>query len=1446
MIYAGLDAGSVSVKLVLLDEKGAKLCAYYEKHGGRPLEKALDIISRAGLDRESETSLRITGGAGRLIARILGLEPLNEVVAQAASTLKLHPRARSIIELGGEDSKLIILTGNPGNKAGDRKRGIADFAMNSVCAAGTGSFLDQQAERLNLTIEEFSGLALKSERPPRIAGRCSVFAKSDMIHLQQIATPVEDIVAGLCFAVARNFKGSIMRGRTLPGPVAFQGGVAANQGMVRAFREVLGIEDLFVPEDFALMGAWGAALKASEEKKPGGFDLNSLREFIRHGNNDAGGHRPLIVAGDGFAKRHLPNLPAPAPDGTGPGAADEEAIAHAGNNGGSGRKRRAWLGIDIGSISTNLALIDDSGRVLAKRYLMTAGRPIEAVREGLRGIGSEAGRGVFIAGVGTTGSGRYMIADFVGADIVKNEITAQAAAAAFIEPDVDTIFEIGGQDSKYISLRDGVIVDFEMNKACAAGTGSFLEEQAEKLNISVKDEYARCAFGSGNPLKLGERCTVFMENSLMANLGRGAQKDDLLAGLAYSIVQNYINRVVAAKPIGQKILFQGGVAFNKAVVAAFEKFLGRQVVVPPHHDVTGAIGMALIAKKELPAIAGRNAKGESSFKGFELSERGYRVSSFQCKGCPNVCEINRVKIEGEEGHLSYGGRCEKYDIRRKKAAQGGPENLFKFREEQLWGPHLARPDNAGPKQGGPGYNALPGRPAVGLPYIFYFEDQLPFWSVFLRECGLGVEVSPKTNREIINLGLESVLSEACFPVKVAHGHIGYLAGKGLDAIFIPSFINLNNPGGEFRDGQACPETQTIPYVAAVAIKGLKGKLIAPPVDFSRGRGHLLRVLRDALGRRFGIKAAVLGRALEQARAAQALFEGALVRKGREVLSGLSGRTVVVIGRSYNAFDPGMNLEIPEKLAALGVPSIPMDLLPLDDMDIAGTWPQVYWRSGQRILKAARLIKANPHLFPVFLGNFSCGPDSFVLKYLKRELEGEKPFLHIEIDEHSADAGALTRLEAFLDSLSGWEKTARSAARPAPADRAAPAVLGKGKKEKRTIYLPRMSDHVFALKAALERTGARAEVLPPSDAKTLEYGARFVSGKECYPYMVTTGDMLKKVYSADFRPEESAFFMPGGTGPCRFGQYNVFHKQVLDSIGLSHVPIFAPNQDKGFYEDLGIVGRDFPLNAWKGIVAIELLMKCLHETRPYETRKGAAAGLYEDYLRHIEDAVRGANGGLEKVLARMARDFAALSGRGSGGRPARPLIGVVGEIFVRSSRFSNEDLVSKIEALGGEVWLAPVEEWIYYVNLTGLRKARVTRDVYSFMQISMKQFFQKKIEHRLRKPFMGMLRSLPEPGTKDILEKARPYVHDSFEGETVLSIGKAVDLAGRGVAGIVNAMPFGCMPGTIVTALLRGVSGEFGVPAISVPYDGTESATTMLQLEAFMDQAKDRAQGRNGH
>jgi predicted CoA-substrate-specific enzyme activase len=1452
--FIGLDAGSVSVKLAILDEKRNILKTKYIRHKGQPLSVAYELLQTL----DNAASISITGSGGRLIAQAFDIEPVNEVIAQSYTTRTLYPHIRSIIEIGGEDSKLILLENGK----------VKEFSMNSACAAGTGSFLDQQAERLRLSIEEFSDIALESQNPPRIAGRCSVFAKSDMIHLQQIATPVHDIVAGLCFAVVRNFKGSICKNMALLEPVSFQGGVAANKGVVKAFKEVFHLESLLIPDYFALMPAIGAALMAIEHRTRNSFDVRKLKGFISSQKSDEESFEPLreshIEQDNNISISSCHKKPAFQIYSLRKHAGDE---SHTAEKSVSNTSRiKAYLGIDIGSISTNLAVMDEKGTLLAKRYLMTAGRPIEAVKRGLDEIGQELDDRVHIMGVGTTGSGRYMIADFVGADIVKNEITAQAQAAVEIDPEVDTIFEIGGQDSKYISLRNGIIIDFEMNKACAAGTGSFLEEQAEKIGISIKDEFSRLSFKSRSPSCLGERCTVFMENSLLARLQRGTSKENLVAGLSYSIVQNYINRVVGEKAIGEKIFFQGGVAFNKAVVAAFESYLGKNINVPPHHDVTGAVGMAIIAMKHMKGLGTalkvipqtvqeRAPTGDTHnpsphhsvtlFKGFDLSKRNYELKSFECKGCDNSCEINKVQVEGEKDPLFYGSRCEKYDVKRKKkyVSHDSFPDLFADRQNLLLESFTQLKQK----------NTEKSRRKIGIPRIFFFHDFLPFWTSFFSELDFDLEFSSETNRHIIKNGVETILTESCFPHKVAHGHIKDLLDKNVDAIFIPSFISLTNEG-PFMRSLACPYVQTIPYFTNLVFGNNGVKILRPIVNFELGKRNLLRELHRIL-KQFKISERAIEKAYKKAEQAQNKFTSAIKRRGREILENLNKKAIVIVGRSYNAFDPGINMEIPRKLSSLGMFSIPMDYLPLEKVDIEKTWPNMYWRSGQNILKAAEIIKANPNLFALYIGNFSCGPDSFIHRFF-RETMGNKPYLQIEIDEHSADAGIITRCEAFLDSIASRtgdsrENTGDTASISDYQDHKDKKVSEQTSSSEnakfisrhlknRIIYIPRMSDHTFSLAAAFESCGVNAEVMNAPDIDTIKIGRRYVSGKECYPCLITTGDMVKKTLSNDFNPDRSIFFMPSGSGPCRFGQYNVLHRFVLDKLGFQNVPIFAPNQDTSLYKELGIVGSEFTKQAWKGIIASEMLMKCLHENRPYEKNQGETDALYNEYLKKIRRAIKNQNGDFRSFLKEMRGDFNGIFKY----KEEKILIGVIGEIFVRHNAFSNEDIIRKIESMGGEVWLAPFEEWMYYINTMALRRAKnrwknnplSTKHLQEMMSIVTTRFFQKKIEHEFSQHFKGFLKTLKEPATKELLKNASVYLDDTFEGEAVLSIGKALDYVKVGASGIINVMPFGCMPGTIVSALLKGVKQDTGIPFLNIAYDGTEATSSEIQLEAFMHQA----------
>ena len=1409
--YLGIDAGSVSVNTVIWDN-GKIIVEDYTRIKSHPVATTLSVLQKIfrQIPPDAVRGTGITGSGGSLIANLLKGSFVNEIVAQAKSVGHFYPQARTVIDMGGEDSKIILLRYD--ENAGEMI--IEDFAMNTICAAGTGSFLDQQAVRLGVAIEnEFGELALKSEKPPRIAGRCSVFAKTDMIHLQQEGAPDYDIVAGLCFALARNFRSSICKGKVFVPPVIFEGGVAANKGMVHAFREILELKEseLIIPRHYASMGAIGAAIMCEREhgKSP---DIANLEEYMQNHEYEDEGLPPLdgryqageneknectVTAGAG----KIESMPSETVKLTG--------------------KVRGWLGIDVGSISTNVVVIDEKDNLLARRYLMTAGRPIEAVRRGIKEVGEELNNSVEIEGAATTGSGRYLIGDFVGADVIKNEITAQAKASIHINPGVDTIFEIGGQDSKFISIENSAIVDFEMNKVCAAGTGSFLEEQAEKLGINIKNEFGSMALSSKRPVGLGERCTVFMESDLLHHQQAMAKKEDLVAGLSYSIVYNYLNRVVGKKRIGKNIFFQGAVAFNQGVAAAFEKVLGRKITVPPNNDVTGAIGAALVAKEK------SGSWERSKFKGWDkIVNTHYELKSFECPDCPNHCEIREVIIEGSNP-LYYGSRCEKYNVdkQRKKESLKIPD-LFAEREKFLLNSYS------------PERKEISGQSLkIGMPYALIFHELYPFWKAFLTELGFEVILSEKTNKNTIQKGIEKVAAETCFPVKVAHGHVMNLLEKKVDCIFLPMVMNMKQSNPSMIHSFNCPYVQAFPYIARSAFDFEKHgvRLLSPVIAFGWGDSTAVKMLMR-FGRELKKGKKELRRAITIAQKAQETFYEKLHRRGEEVLNSLPpGRIpVVIVSRPYNGCDRGINLGLPDKLRELGAFPIPMDYLPLDTVDLSEEWPDMYWRYGQKILSAGEIIRKDDRLECLYLTNFGCGPDSFIAHFFREKMAG-KPYLEIEVDEHSADVGAITRCEAFLDSLENVRKRRKA---PLP-EKLKTYVRSAGRKSGRTVYIPHMGDISFAFQAAMKSQGINAEVFPESNDETLKLGRSFTSGKECYPCILTTGDMVRITKRRDFDPDKSAFFMPSTSGPCRFGQYNRLQRMVLDELGFRNVTIISPNQDCSLKEEMKGYGKDLFRNAWRGIVAVEILNKMVRQTRPYELEKGKTDEAYKKCLSLVLRDVE-ANRIPKKALRDSVVIFKKIE---LDGKEKKPVIGIVGEIFVRSDEFANNRIVRSIEELGGEVQLAPVEEWFFHINRTLKLYSRLTKRYMEFVSALVIGLVQKVDEKRLVREVEGFLHHPHESSITKIWANSEPYLPGWF-GETALSIGKSKDYVSRGACGIINIMPFTCLPGTIATAIFKRFQEDHnGIPCLMMAYDGLEQTNTQTRLEAFMHQAKQHRQTR---
>lgn len=1378
--WIGIDLGSVSVKIALVtDDYIERTC--YRRHFGRPVETLAAILSE--IDGWQNRRFAITGSASYRFNSGSDIKPVNEVVALAAAITEFYPNLRSVIELGGQDSKLLLF------RKTSKTSFFDDFSMNSVCAAGTGSFLDQQATRLGLEVEEFGSLALESENPPRIAGRCSVFAKSDMIHLQQVGARIEDIVAGLCFAVARNFKSTIASGKDFRPPVAFVGGVAANAGMVRAFQEILAEEcgEIIIPEHHACLCAIGVTLCA------GAAEQGILPE-------DLLAHTDLRMEVDNNRK-HRPVL------NKFRGNAPENSILSKESR----VSEPVFLGVDVGSISTNVVALNSSGNVLAREYLMTSGQPLEAVKRGLRLISETLGPDRKVLGVGTTGSGRYMIGDFIGADVIRNEITAQARAAVEVDPDVDTIFEIGGQDSKYISLKDGRVVDFEMNKVCAAGTGSFLEEQAEKLSIDICD-FGEIALDAEFPATLGERCTVFMESDVVSHQAKGTSTDGIVSGLCYSIVSNYLHRVVGDRKIGKKIFFQGGTAFNQGVVAAFNSVLGKKITVPPNHEVTGAIGVAILARDEMQ-------RGPSSFKGFNLSERSYSLGSFICRECSNQCDIHSIILEDGK-KLFYGSRCEKYDVDRNQSVNQGT-NFFPLKEKLLFEKYVIPETNSGRKK-------------IGVPRALWFWELFPFFNRFFSYLGFDVIVSSRSNPELVHDGVESVAAETCFPVKLAHGHVLDLIRKNIDMIFLPSILRPSEQT-DFNESFNCPYIQGSPYIIEAALNIVRKnriKLLSPVLDFSL-KGRKWKKPLIEMAKELGIAGNVASRACDEAKSAFLKFEKSLMKEGKIVLQSLDDKkpTFVIVSRPYNTGDPFVNVDLPRKLSKLGVNVIPLEFLQLPIQRTAEKYRNMYWHYGQKILAAAVAIKENPHLNAVYLTNFGCGPDSFIHHYFA-DLMGNKPYLTLEIDEHAADAGVITRCEAFLDSLKG-----RAGEGSGIAD--TEIRIPEKTVENRTVWIPYMSDGSHLVSASARRHGVDARVMAQTSDESVTLGRSVTSGRECYPAIITSGNMLRILEREN--PEKTAFFMGTASGPCRFGQYCNLHRIILDNHGFEKVPIVTASSSDSYTSIPSLSSLSFQLDFLKGALISDILMRSLLRIRPYEVKPGETDFVHKTVL---DNCIRAMEEG--KSLTHVIKNAAKQFNRIQTVDTVKPLLLYFGEIYVRNDPYANSETIRRIEKLGGEVLYTPIMEWFEFVNYSYLHRVHKNGKPLSMIKALLKGFVISALKHSFERHFVKIFHDRPELSSGEILKAASPYMKENVGGEAILCIGAPVALSKRkAIDGAVNVLPFTCLPGTIVTAVSKGIRKDYpDLPWLNLAFDGQEDTDTDARLEAFMYQVRQIMTGRS--
>lgn len=992
-LYVGIDAGAVSLNCVVISEKKKIVFeSPYQRHLGKVEGRTLALLETlySQFGKDGIRAVSFTGNHGKKLSEKLGTYYEFEIISQVLGAIHIHPDVRAIISMGGQDTALMQIK----HSRGDWE--LEYFNTNGPCASGTGSFIDQQAQRLATAIyggetdasqaqidkilTDFIELGLTSRKPANVACRCTVFTKSDMIHLQNKGERLEDIIHGLHVGNARNYISTIVGNRTLDPPILFVGGLSLNELQVKAFREYF--PELVVPAHNTSIGALGVALQARDLQRKDKLNLEHLKA---HGSAY---DLTVPIAPKLLLKQTI------FPE------TNEIRVT-------SMQKRHPlYLGIDVGSTTTKYAVINKHHEIIHKSYVPTQGKPIEVTQRLLKTIRDELGNHTEISGTATTGSGRNVVGDFLNVDLIIDEITAHARGAIEIDPQVDTIFEIGGQDSKYISIAHTYPLDFDMNKVCAAGTGSFLHELANKYGINIVGEFQEIALSSETPVKLAERCTVFMESDLVSYHQKGVSRRDLIAGLCYAIVHNYLNRVVEKRKVGERVMFLGGPSLNKGVVAAFENVLGRGLVVPRHREVLGAYGAA-ISVHETMELENRNA---GTFRGLDsaINDRMHYKEKI-CHADPHCHNQCKLKIYDFDGRRAvWGGECGRYDVIKLKGSK--KQNFFELRRE-IWQQYMS---GVYEELGDPPLMEADGRPTVGMQRALYGHQGGVLWAHFFDQLGFKLVLTPPTNPHISKTGIETVVAETCYPVKVSYGHIKELIGK-TRYLFIPSMITMPTPE-QSEKGFYCPMIQSNSYMARAALDIDPENVLSPVVHLKFDPDTLALELSEQIRSKLHVGKVQIKKALRYALEKQLRFERELHRKGTEILENQSpdAPVVVVTGRPYNLYDDRLNLRLGQNLAKIGVTALPMDFIDVSSVDLSD-FPSMYWGLGAQILRTAKYVTGYQNYFGLHLTNFGCGADSFIEHFYKH-IMGQKPYLILELDEHSAVAGAMTRLEAYRNVL----------------------------------------------------------------------------------------------------------------------------------------------------------------------------------------------------------------------------------------------------------------------------------------------------------------------------------------------------------------------------------------------------------------------------------------------
>lgn len=1423
-LLLGIDIGSTTVKLVIVDDRTKKmLYSQYKRHNARQVECVKNLLNEiAGKYGECSFRVAICGSGGKPVAKALGVHYIQEVVANAAAVCQLYPHARTAIELGGQDAKVIFFYYDEHAK----KLTASDMRMNGSCAGGTGAFIDEIATLLNTGADDFEKLAEQGTNVYDISGRCGVFAKTDIQPLLIQGAKRSDIALSTFHAIAKQTIGGLSQGLELKAPVIFEGGpLTFNPQLIKVFAERLKLKDeeIIIPEHPETIVAYGTAI-AIKQLFPDDnkcITVNSLLDILNKSDDkkvsaQQSSGKPFFSDADElkeFTKRHDEELLEVCP------AKPVNGVV------------KAYLGIDSGSTTSKFVLIDEDENVIERYYANNHGEPLDVVKEGLISIFDKyekKGIRLEIEGLGTTGYGEMLLAKAFGADYHTVETVAHSSGCKKYYPDTTFLLDIGGQDMKAIWLNNGIITNIMLNEACSSGCGSFLENFAATLGIDVK-KIQDAAFRSENPAVLGSRCTVFMTSTIINEQRNGKQPDDIMAGLCRSIIENVFTKVVRINDKGQlgdNIVVQGGTFKNRAVLRALEEYLGKKVHLAPYPGEMGAVGAALTAKQHIKEDGYANGIS-TSFIGIE-AVRNFTYTTrtgVKCTACANHCSRTIMNFSGG-GSWVTGNRCERGNIvtddKKEAAAQirkinqeiTGVPDMFAEREKLLFSKYPFEVVSAKKNI------------TIGLPRVLEFWESMPFWSTFFGALGYDTKFSHKSSRKLYEQGIQYVASDTiCFPAKLVHGHIMDLAKQGVDRIFMPYVMHMPPEGADKLSPYVCSVVMGYPMVVRNSQSPEKtyGVKFDTPVFHWFDKKNRKKQICSYAVESLGVTKSEVENAFSQAASAYNEYKNKLILMGSEIIEKAAKENkfaVVLAGRPYHT-DPFVSHNISKMFTGKGIPVLTVDCLKdLNNIDLRNVIPEITNNFHTRMLSAAMIAAKTPQLEYAQIVSFGCGHDAILSDEIIRIMteSGKKPPLILKVDESDASGSLGIRTQSFIETVKIRRKNEELAKKTFGSyeklSEPSPVKFYKKDKKVRTLLVPNISAEASKILAAiLEKENFIVKTIPIGSTKQIRYGKKYVHNDICFPCQMVIGELLAELIEGGYKQDEVAVGMVKFQCDCRMSHYAGLLRKGLDRAGFKDVPIVTTdvNDTKRMHPGVFMLGINAVLEAVWSFMMLDILTELTRKIRPYEKVAGETDRVYQKCVDKIADGARKGLKSAKKAFAECIDDMKNIDCDRSN---PKPRVFVTGELLVTYHPGSNFHIEEYLEKNGMEAVFPRITDQLrkdFLASMSEIKNYNANIPPYPFAVSWLFDNVQNKLERiaKMHPLYNDVLRP------KQIYQGVKDIIPETLScGEGWLMAAEIAHFAKEGVRSFVILQPFGCLPNHICgRGVIKRLKDEY--PAIQI-------------------------------